>query len=318
MGRKKEHELKDYTEEEIAKILENADASKLDPEEYEVILELYALETINLKTGSKEFTAKNRNLVSHYITDFIGKAQDEEEIEIARKYLKMAQDYLSLSQLILTIDKEQGITVGDYDRNIWRATYVLKSIQMAELQKAQGLPVDDDIYLLGNQTKNTLKGFEETINRVVSNYRKTQAVGNLMFFFADYTGLLDFQHLALRFALDLELREILADEAERIEELILSKHKATAIKKYAEQETTPKLKEQAEKDAEELVKKYKPLLLIPNLEKIKVPEEAYDKVHDKYINLSLEEIVKRYKDIEMDFYEEVLSEEFKGAGVNDE
>lgn len=318
MSERQMNELKDYTSEEIENILKNADASKLDFEELELVLKIYVIQTINFKTNTKEITAKSRNLIEKFYNEFLDLAKDSLDTDVYRECIELVRDYISLAVLINNIDKEQGITVGDYDRNIWRATYLLKSIQMAELQKEQGLPVDDKEHLLENQTKNTLKSFEQTTNRILSNYRKTQSVGNLMLFFADYTQIYDFKYLALRFALDLNLREILESESDRVKELILNKHREVARAKYANKEITPELSEQLDKDADELFKKYKPLLLIPNLEEIKVPKQAYNKVRNKYIDLSLNEVVKQYKSIQMDFYEEVLNEEVKGAMVNDE
>jgi len=307
MGRKKEHELKEYTKEEIEKIIRNADASKLDPNELDTFLDLLLIQTIDTKVGDNKFTSEASEFVMVYIRDFVEFASKKVDAEQYKIYLEKVNDYLNLSSIIIKLDDEQGINVGDYDRNVWRATYILKSVRMAEWQKAQGLPVEEEEYLLENQTKNKLKNFDDTIERITFNYMQTQAVGNLAFFLADYTGLFDFQFLAMRFALDLDLREILAKESECVEEIILKDFKD----KYIGQSDTEDSRIEFNKELNKIISKYRPLLTIPRLEDIKVPETAYDKVRDNYIGLPLKEIVKKYKNIKGDLYKEVLRGYYK-------
>lgn len=302
--------LKEYTKDDIETFLSNADASKLDPNELDTALDLLTVQTIDMKTGSSKFSPKFSASVMDYLNEFTKalsakrdeeRKKDEPELtyETTKAYFDKVNAHIKLSSTVLKIDDEQGITVGDYDRNIWRATYVLKSIQLAELQKAQGLPVEQKEHLLENQDKENLEGFEDTTQRILNAYIKTMAVINLVKFFGDYTGIKDFERLQDRFMLDLGLRDILADEAERVENLILDPFR----EKYA---NTDENKKQFAKELDDLIMKYKPFITVPQLKDIILPQKAYAEIRDKYIDLPLQDVISRYKDIQWDFHGELL------------
>lgn len=305
--------LKEYTRDDIETFLSNADASKLDPNELDTALDLLTVQTIDMKTGSGKFSPKFSASVMEYLNEFTKvltskrdeeREKDEPELtyETTKAYFDKVNAHIKLSSTVLKIDDEQGITVGDYDRNIWRATYVLKSIQLAELQKAQGLPVEQKEHLLENQDKENLEGFEDTTQRILNAYIKTMAVINLVKFFGDYTGIKDFERLQDRFMLDLGLRDILADEAERVEKLILDPFR----EKYANTPNTDENKKQFAKELDDLIMKYKPFITVPQLKDITLPQKAYAEIRDKYIDLPLQDVISRYKDIQRDFHSELL------------
>lgn len=305
--------LKEYTKDDIETFLSNADATKLDPNELDIVLDLLTVQTIDMKTGNNKFSPKFSAFAMEYLDEFTkaitskwdeAREKDEPELtyETTEAYFDKVNAHIKLSSTVFKIDDEQGITVGDYDRNIWRATYVLKSIQMAELQKAQGLPVEQKEHLLENQDKENLEGFADTTQRILNTYIKTMAVINLLKFLGDYTGIKDFARLQDRFMLDLGLRNILADEAERVESLILDpiREKYTNVPKSDETEN------QFVKELDDLIMKYKPFITVPQLKDIKLPPKTYAKIRDKYINLPLQDIISRYKDIQLDFHGEIL------------
>ena len=305
--------LKEYTKEDINKIFTNADATKLDPNELDTVLDLLTVQTIEMKTGGNKFSPNISASAMTYLNDFTkvisdkrdevrGKDESELTLETAREYFDKINAHIELSNTILKIDDEQGITVGDYDRNIWRATYALKSIQYAELQKAQGLPVEQEEHLLENQDKENLEGFEDTTQRILNAYIETMVVINLVKFFGDYTGIKDFERLQDRFMLDLGLRDILADEAERVENLILDPFR----EKYVNTPNIDENKKQLAKELDDLIMKYKPFITVPQLKDITLPQETYAKIRDKYIDLPLADVLEQYKDIQRDFHRELL------------
>lgn len=298
--------LKEYTKEDINKIFTNADATKLDPNELDTVLDLLTVQTIEIKTGGNKFSPNISASPMTYLKDFAKVISDKDEPELthetAMAYFDKINAHFKLSSTVSKIDDEQGITVGDYDRNIWRATYVLKSIQLAELQKTQGLPVEQEEHLLENQDEINLKGFKDTTQRVLNAYIKTVAVINLMKFFRDYTGIKDFERLQDRFMLDLGLREILAEESDRVEKLVFDPIKD----KYTDLPKSDDITNQFSEDINEAIEKYGPFLIVPQLKDIKLPQETYAKIRDKYIDLPLADVLEQYKDIQRDFHGELL------------
>ena len=296
--------MRKYTQEEIDDLLDNFDIT--NPIHRQQFLDIVLISTIDLITPS-QYTLNTRRLhnlsndIIKYLSDNkrIEELSEEEEEHIDPNY--QIRGYYSLASLLVDINKEQGIDAGDFERNIWRLAYVFKSTQYAEEMAIQGKEVARPIDLVENFKEDDTENFNATYVRLATHYIDSQALIGYLRVVQDKTEVADIQRFIDKLELDLDLVDILQEEAEMTEGYILDYLKRKVNAEELSAPTREELEEKTNKLIDELFERYKPLLHVPNLKRMKLKDSTYLKMRDRYKDLTVKELIERKNEIQNDF-----------------
>ena len=306
--------MRKYTQEEIDDLLDNFDIT--NPIHRQQFLDIVLISTIDLITPS-QYTLNTRRLhnlsndIIKYLSDNkrIEELSEEEEEHIDPNY--QIRGYYSLASLLVDINKEQGIDAGDFERNIWRLAYVFKSTQYAEEMAIQGKEVARPIDLVENFQDDDINNFNSTYARLTIHYENTQSLIGFLRLLLDKTEVKDIQRFIDKLELDLDLVDILETEANLTEGYILDYLKRNVKAEELSAPTREELEEKTNKLIDDLLEKYKPLLHVPNLKRMKLTDEAYLKIRNRYKDLTVKELLERKVRIQNDFRDVLYDEHGK-------
>ena len=283
--------MKEYKQQDIDHILKVADASKYDEEELQQMLNIVIINTLelsaptNLKIGYEDYET-----ITEYSTRIIETAQAMSE-QLGIETNQKVNNYFRISSYILSLNEKQGIIVGDYDRNIWRIAYTLKTIYSAEIEKKYNIPITDESDLLENIEDSNINHFTTSYNRISKNYTEAETNRIFLRFISEYLQIDNFKPLINKFKLDTNLLAIVQNEADRLRELLLEQAQGE------------------DRDTNDFITlatgKYDPLFAVPDLTSIKLSEAEYKKVRDKYLDLPLNDFLIKLNLIKNSFHDAI-------------
>lgn len=283
--------MKEYKQQDIDHILKVADASKYDEEELQQMLNIVIINTLelsaptNLKIGYEDYET-----ITEYSTRIIETAQAMSE-QLGIETNQKVNNYFRISSYILSLNEKQGIIVGDYDRNIWRIAYTLKTIYSAEIEKKYNIPITDESDLLENIEDSNINHFTTSYNRITKNYIEAETNRIFLRFISEYLQIDNFKPLINKFKLETNLLAIVQNEADRLRELLLEQAQSE------------------DKNADDFITlatgKYDPLFAVPDLTSIKLSEAEYKEIRDRYLDLPLNNFLIKLNLIKNHFYDAI-------------
>lgn len=283
--------MKEYKQQDIDHILKVADASKYDAEELQQVLNIVIINTLelsastNLKIGYEDYET-----ITEYSTRIIETAQAMNE-QLGIETNQKVNNYFRISSYILSLNEKQGIIVGDYDRNIWRIAYTLKTIYAAEIEKKYNIPITDESDLLENIEDSNINHFTTSYNRIAKNYTEAETNRIFLRFISEYLQIDNFKPLMNKFKLETNLLAIVQNEADKLRELLLEQAQGE------------------DKNADDFITlatgKYDPLFAVPDLTSIKLSEAEYKKVRDRYLDLPLNDFLIKLNLIKNSFHDAI-------------
>ena len=313
--------MRKYTQEEIDDILNNFD---VENEEHKFKLQDIALiwNIDAIASTTKRAYAIDADKVREKIRellDYILNVETPDELPQDEVYTraggkssyKKLKATLDLIDFIREENKLQGIATGDFERNIWRLAYVFKSTQFAEELAIQGKEVARPIDLVENFQDDDINNFNSTYARLTIHYENTQSLIGFLRLLLDKTEVKDIQRFIDKLELDLDLVDILETEANLTEGYILDYLKRNVKAEELSAPTREELEEKTNKLIDDLLEKYKPLLHVPNLKRMKLTDEAYLKIRNRYKDLTVKELLERKVRIQNDFRDVLYDEHGK-------
>lgn len=283
--------MKEYKQQDIDHILKVADASKYDAEELQQVLNIVIINTLELSASTNlKIDYEDYETITEYSTRIIETAQAMSE-QLGIETNQKVNNYFRISSYILSLNEKQGIIVGDYDRNIWRIAYTLKTIYSAEIEKKYNIPITDESDLLENIEDSNINHFTTSYNRIAKNYTEAETNRIFLRFISEYLQIDNFKPLMNKFKLETNLLAIVQNEADKLRELLLEQAQGE------------------DKNADDFITlaigKYDPLFAVPDLTSIKLSEAEYKKVRDKYLDLPLNEFLIKLNLIKNHFYDAI-------------
>lgn len=273
--------MKQYKQVDIDHILKVADASRYDEKELQQMLDLVIVNTLAVYSeGDLKIDYEDNEKIADYLTTITGHLVQSENNDFAIEVINKVNRYFELSSNIVALDREQGIIVGDYDRNIWRIVYALKTILLAEIEEKYNIPFTNENDLIEKLDPKEIDHFLTTYERIANNYIQTEANKAYLRFLSEYTGIDNFKPLIKKFNVGLDLIETLQVEAERLENIVLKKQKDD-------------------------IERYKPMFKVPDLKTYKLNETDYKDIRDEFIGVSLNELLIRHKAVKNSFYKAI-------------
>lgn len=289
--------MKEYKQQDIDHILKVADASKYDEDELQQMLNIVIINTLelsastNLKIGYEYYET-----ITEYSTRIIKTAQAMNE-QLGIETNQKVNNYFRISSYILSLNEKQGIIVGDYDRNIWRIAYTLKTIYSAEIEKKYNIPITDESDLLENIEDSNINHFTTSYNRIAKNYIEAETNRIFLRFISEYLQIDNFRPLINKFKLETNLLAIVQNEADRLKELLLEQVQGEDI------------------DTNDFITlatgKYDPLFAVPDLTSIKLSEAEYKEIRDRYLDLPLNDFLIKLNLIKNNFYDAIRGYYFR-------
>lgn len=294
--------MRNYTQNEIDSIMINFDVT--NEKHIQSMTDFFIINLVDTLT-TKNYDI-NDDAVKKHIDDLLDYIHDVDPTANAEsnEVYKNVNAAFRLFEYIIDTNKVQGIKTGDFERNAWRLAYVFKSTQYAEELNNQGKEVPRPIDLVKNYTDDDLNNFEVTYGKLTDHYLSTQGVIGLLRIMKEKIGLQDIQRFIDKLELDLDIVDILKKEAELTEHYVMEYLKATVSSQENPQS-------RSDQYIHELIQKYKPLLSVPPLERMKLTESTYLEIQDRYKELSLIDVLKERDSIQNDFKDVLLNEYHK-------
>src|SRR5699024_10867049 len=283
--------MKEYKQQDIDHILKVADASKYDEEELQQMLNIVIINTLELNAPTNlKIDYEDYETITEYSTRIIETAQAMSE-QLGIETNQKVNNYFRISSYILSLNEKQGIIVGDYDRNIWRIAYTLKTIYSAEIEKKYNIPITDESDLLENIEDSNINHFTTSYNRITKNYIEAETNRIFLRFISEYLQIDNFKPLINKFKLETNLLAIVQNEADRLRELLLEQAQGE------------------DKNADDFITlatgKYDPLFAVPDLTSIKLSEAEYKEIRDRYLDLPLNNFLIKLNLIKNHFYDAI-------------
>lgn len=283
--------MKEYKQQDIDHILKVADASKYDEEELQQMLNIVIINTLELSAPTNlKIDYEDYETITEYSTRIIETAQAMSE-QLGIETNQKVNNYFRISSYILSLNEKQGIIVGDYDRNIWRIAYTLKTIYSAEIEKKYNIPITDESDLLENIEDSNINHFTTSYNRITKNYIEAETNRIFLRFISEYLQIDNFKPLINKFKLETNLLAIVQNEADRLRELLLEQAQSE------------------DKNADDFITlatgKYDPLFAVPDLTSIKLSEAEYKEIRDRYLDLPLNNFLIKLNLIKNHFYDAI-------------
>ena len=283
--------MKEYKQQDIDHILKVADASKYDEDELQQVLNIVIINTLELSASTNlKIDYEDYETITEYSTRIIETAQAMSE-QLGIETNQKVNNYFRISSYILSLNEKQGIIVGDYDRNIWRIAYTLKTIYAAEIEKKYNIPITDESDLLENIEDSNINHFTTSYNRISKNYTEAETNRIFLRFISEYLQIDNFKPLINKFKLETNLLAIVQNEADKLRELLLEQAQGE------------------DRDTNDFITlatgKYDPLFAVPDLTSIKLSEAEYKKVRDKYLDLPLNDFLIKLNLIKNSFHDAI-------------
>jgi len=283
--------MKEYKQQDIDHILKVADASKYDEEELQQMLNIVIINTLELSAPTNlKIDYEDYETITEYSTRIIETAQAMSE-QLGIETNQKVNNYFRISSYILSLNEKQGIIVGDYDRNIWRIAYTLKTIYSAEIEKKYNIPITDESDLLENIEDSNINHFTTSYNRITKNYIEAETNRIFLRFISEYLQIDNFNPLINKFKLETNLLAIVQNEADRLRELLLEQAQGE------------------DRDTNDFITlatgKYDPLFAVPDLTSIKLSEAEYKEIRDRYLDLPLNNFLIKLNLIKNHFYDAI-------------
>lgn len=283
--------MKEYKQQDIDHILKVADASKYDEEELQQMLNIVIINTLELSAPTNlKIDYEDYETITEYSTRIIETAQAMSE-QLGIETNQKVNNYFRISSYILSLNEKQGIIVGDYDRNIWRIAYTLKTIYSAEIEKKYNIPITDESDLLENIEDSNINHFTTSYNRITKNYIEAETNRIFLRFISEYLQIDNFKPLINKFKLETNLLAIVQNEADRLRELLLEQAQGE------------------DRDTNDFITlatgKYDPLFAVPDLTSIKLSEAEYKEIRDRYLDLPLNNFLIKLNLIKNHFYDAI-------------
>lgn len=212
---------------------------------------------------------------------------------------------LNVEAVIESLDNEQGLRTFDYERNVWRVAYTFKSIQLSEEEDRQGKTPTKPNDLIDNFKENELRAFEDTFERLEELQVTTQSVIGYLKLLKEIIGLDDIQRVIDKFELDLDLMDIIHEEAKNTSIFVV----LNFLNHY----------ENNDLDRDDItdgmianvmtprVETHQRLFTIPDLKNSLLKEADYNRVASDYKELSYIDVVQKMPQIFNDFKGVILS-----------
>lgn len=283
--------MKEYKQQDIDHILKVADASKYDEEELQQMLNIVIINTLELSAPTNlKIDYEDYETITEYSTRIIETAQAMSE-QLGIETNQKVNNYFRISSYILSLNEKQGIIVGDYDRNIWRIAYTLKTIYSAEIEKKYNIPITDESDLLENIEDSNINHFTTSYNRIAKNYIEAETNRIFLRFISEYLQIDNFKPLINKFKLETNLLAIVQNEADRLRELLLEQAQGE------------------DRDTNDFITlatgKYDPLFAVPDLTSIKLSEAEYKEIRNRYLDLPLNNFLIKLNLIKNNFYDAI-------------
>lgn len=288
--------MREYTQEEIDNIL-----NAFDPEKPEHKL---ALQDIIVIWNIDNITQKRYGIDAVTLTDRANELVNyfrSLDSKRGKRENGMLGVYFDLISLIKEENKLQGIATYDFERNIWRLAYVFKSTQYAEEMAIQNKEIVKPIDLVKNFKDDDIENFNATYTKLITHYVNTQALIGYLNLLKEKTKIADIQRFIDKLEFDLDLVDILEEEAKLTQTYITEYLKRNVKAEELSAPTREELDEQANRLIDELLEKYKPLLHVPDLKVMKLTNSAYLRIRKQYEKFTVKELLERKQDIQNDF-----------------
>lgn len=295
-----------YTQEDIDFLLANFDEK--NPEHVQGILDLLVISTIDLLTINEyKINHQKINEIAQRLVDYMLNNKTKEYNISKDSFVSYdtIKSYFDLAELIMKIDRDQGIKTFDYESNIWRVGFTLKSVQLSEEEARQGKePIHPDD-LIENFTKANYEAFKNTYMKLKTIYVHTETIIGFLHVLKEASKIDAIQLLINKFRLDLGLIELLKEEAHNTEVLIFLNYiKHSSGIDLARDGVT---QEQINKTMKAKQKKYQQLLNIPDLKEYSLKDSDYEPITSNYRELSHTDVMHNMTSITQTFREVILN-----------
>lgn len=301
--------MRKYTQDDIDALLYNFDVT--DKKHHQGIADLNVIAIIDAFTPNKyDINRKQLNSVTYKLMDYLTIDRDDAGEEVLKEDPIYLESYEKLSeafeiQKVLTrLDRDQGIRNFNYESNIWRIAFLLKSVQLSEEEESQGKRPTNPNDLIKNFTKSDFDSIKLTYEKLINICVTTEGTIGYLRLLQDASGIYDIKRLINKFTLDMELFDMLHGEVFNAEKKIylnITKSNGDTDEREINQVDIDSLFLGTKKD-------YQPLLDIPMIYDYLLSEDAYHRVASDCKNLSFLELTHNITPITEKFRREILSE----------